>query len=58
MLTAQVDYETGGSEKGSVRYVEEFDMHPNVLKELPVGMAAVLSRRTGRKALVRVARVG
>ena len=57
-LTAQVDYETGGSEKGSVRYVEEFDMHPNVLKELPVGMAAVLSRRTGRKALVRVARIG
>ena len=53
-----MDYETGSSEKGSVRYVEEFDMHPNVLKELPVGMAAVLSRRTGRKALVRVARIG
>jgi hypothetical protein len=58
MLTAQVDYATGGSEKGSVRFVEEFDMHPNVLKELPVGMAAVLSRRTGRKALVQVARIG
>ncbi len=57
MLTAQVDYETGGSEKGSVRYVEEFDMHPNVLKDLPVGMAAVLSRRSGRKALVRVERI-
>ncbi len=55
MLTAQVDYATGGSEKGSVRYVEEFDMHPNVLKDLPVGMAGVLSRRSGRKALVRVA---
>jgi hypothetical protein len=56
LLTAQVDYETGASEKGSVRFVEEFDIHPNVLKQMPVGMAAVLSRRTGRKSLVRVQR--
>jgi Type IV secretion-system coupling protein DNA-binding domain len=54
-LTAQLDYETGWNEKGSVRWVEEFDMHPNVLKELPVGMAAVLARRTRRKSLVRIA---
>ena len=54
-LTAQVDYHTGESEKGSVRWVEEYDMHPNVLKELPIGMAAVFARRTGRKSLVRIA---
>ena len=53
-----MDYETGESEKGSVRLVEEFDVHPNVIKELPVGMAAVLSRRSGRKSLVRINRIG
>jgi hypothetical protein len=53
-LTAQVNYETGESEKGSVRWVEEYEMHPNVLKELPVGMAAVFARRTGRKTVVRI----
>jgi len=53
-LTAQVDYETGESAKGSVRLVEEYNMHPNDLKALPVGVAAVLSRRTNRRDLVRV----
>ncbi len=55
-LTAQVDYETGTSEKGSVRFVEEYNMHPNELKSMPVGMAAVLSRRTNRRDLVSVQR--
>ena len=55
-LTSQVDYATGGSEKGSVRWVEEYDMHPNLLKELPVGTAAVLIRATGHKSLVRITR--
>jgi len=53
-LTAQVDYETGTSEKGSVRFVEEYTMHPNDLKSLPVGVAAILSRRTNRKEIVRI----
>ena len=53
-LTAQVDYETGESQKGSVRFVEEYNMHPNDLKNLPVGIAAVLSRRSNRRDLVRV----
>lgn len=53
-LTAQVDYETGESQKGSVRWVEEYEMHPNVLKELPVGMAAVFVRRAPRKSIVRI----
>lgn len=56
MLTAQVDYQTGTSEKGSVRWVEEFNIHPNVLKELPTGVAAVYARPTHRRAIVRVNR--
>jgi hypothetical protein len=56
-LTAQVDYATGESEKGSARWVEEFDIHPNILKELPIGTAAVFARRSGRKSLVRIARM-
>jgi hypothetical protein len=55
-LTAQLDYETGTSEKGSVRWVEEFNVHPNELKELPVGVAAVYARRSKRRSLVRVHR--
>ena len=51
-LTAQVDYEEGTSKKGSVRWVEEYDMHPNTLKDIPVGTAAVFARRTQRKTLV------
>ena len=55
-LTAQVDFEEGTSQKGSVRWVEEFDIHPNVLKSLPIGMAAVLARRSNRRQLVQVHR--
>ncbi len=57
MLTAQVDFEIGTSEKGSVRWVEEFNVHPNDLKELPVGVAAVLARPTQRRAVVRINRL-
>src|SRR6202022_1847002 len=34
--TAQVDYETGESPKGSVRMVDEFNVHPNELRTMPV----------------------
>ena len=54
MLTAQVDYETGSTPKGSVRTVEEFNVHPNDIKELPIGMAAVYARMTNRRKLVQV----
>jgi len=54
MLTAQVDYDSGTSQKGSVRWVEEFNLHPNDLKELPIGSAAVYARRHMRRAIVRV----
>jgi hypothetical protein len=55
-LTAQVDYVEGTSEKGSVRWVEEFNIHPNELKALPVGVAAVYARRTNRQQLVQILR--
>lgn len=55
-LTAQVDHVSGTSEKGSVRWVEEYNVHPNDLKELPVGVAAVYARRTKRRSLVRIHR--
>jgi hypothetical protein len=55
-LTAQVNYEEGTSEKGSVRWVEEFNVHPNDLKELPIGVAAVYARPSKRRAIVRVAK--
>jgi hypothetical protein len=54
--TAQIDYETGESAKGSVRMVDEFNIHPNVLRSLPVGTAAVYARPTERRALVQVHR--
>lgn len=54
--TVQVDYETGMSDKGSVRMVEEFNVHPNAIRTLPVGTATVYSRRTDRRALVHVHR--
>jgi energy-coupling factor transporter ATP-binding protein EcfA2 len=57
MLTAQVDYDTGESRMGSLRMVEEFDVHPNVFKSLPVGTAAVMSRTSGRKSVVSIQRV-
>lgn len=54
LLTAQINLVTGESRLGSLRMVEEFDIHPNVLKSLPVGTAAILSRLTGWKGLVSV----
>jgi hypothetical protein len=55
-LTSQIDYDEGTTSKGSVRWVEEFNVHPNKLKELPVGIAAVYARRSQRRHVVRVQR--
>jgi hypothetical protein len=55
--TAPVNYETGESPKGSIRMVDEFNIHPNVLRSLPVGMAAVYAPPTERRALLQVHRV-
>lgn len=53
-VTSQIDYETGISEKGSVRMVDEYIIHPNVLRSLPVGKTAVYSRPTDRRSLVHI----
>jgi Type IV secretion-system coupling protein DNA-binding domain len=55
-VTAQVEYDEGLSHKGSVRWVEEYNVHPNDLKALPVGVAAVYARRSRLQDLVRVYR--
>lgn len=53
-VTSQVDYETGVSEKGSVRMTKEYHIHPDILKELPIGMTAVYARRTQRREIVHI----
>jgi hypothetical protein len=56
-VTAQINYDEGTSEKGSVRQVEEYIIHPNELKMLPVGRVAVYARRSNRRELVQVNRL-
>lgn len=53
-VTSQVNFQTGETEMGSIRNTKEFHIHPDVLKELPVGVAAVCARRSDRKELVHV----
>jgi hypothetical protein len=40
-MTLQTDLETGFSEKGSARRVDEFRVHPNLLRALPIGRVVV-----------------
>jgi hypothetical protein len=54
--TLQYDKETGYSAKGSVRNVEQYHLHPNELRDMPVGHAAVRSAPTSRRAVVRIHR--
>jgi len=56
MLTSQVDFATGETGKGSVRRVEEYRVHPNMFRDLPVGQAVVFARPSDRRAIVRVQR--
>ena len=53
-VTHQIDWETGTTAKGSIRDVEEYVIHPNTLRRLPVGTAAVRSVPTDRHALVEI----
>lgn len=55
-VTHQIDWETGTTAKGSIRDVEEYVIHPNTLRRLPVGTAAIRSVQTDRHALVEVLR--
>jgi hypothetical protein len=54
ILTAQLDSETGTSQKQSVRWGEEYNIHPNDIKELPIGVAAVYARQSQRRVIVKI----
>jgi hypothetical protein len=56
MLTSQVDFATGETAKGSVRRVEEYRIHPNLFRDLPVGQAVVFARPSERRSIVRIYR--
>ena len=43
-LTTRIDYRTGAADEGSARQVEEYVVHPNTIRSLPTGMAAVRVR--------------
>jgi hypothetical protein len=52
--TSQIDFDSGMSEKGSVRMVDEFNIHPNVFRTLPIGTAVVYAKRSERREIVQV----
>jgi Type IV secretion-system coupling protein DNA-binding domain len=53
-VTQQIDYETGYSEKGSVRRVDKYNVHPNELRSFATGQAAYKSVPKQRYTIVRV----
>jgi hypothetical protein len=55
-VTHQVDYLTGFSEKGSIRRVERFNVHPNELRNLLTGQVAVKSVSKRRYTIAQVYR--
>jgi len=56
-VTYQTDWEKGTTEKGSIRDVEEYVVHPNTLRQLKQGTAAVRSVPTQRVGIVEVMQV-
>lgn len=55
-VTQQVDYSTGYSEKGSIRRVEKYNVHPNELRTFRVGQVAMKSVPRDRYTIVQVYR--
>jgi hypothetical protein len=53
-LTAQIDFNTGVSDMGTTTLGEVFNVHPNVLRELPNGMTAIYARLSNRREVVRI----
>jgi hypothetical protein len=53
-VTHQIDYATGFSEKGSIRRVDRYHVHPNEFRSFTVGQAAVKSVPKQRYTIVRV----
>jgi hypothetical protein len=55
-VTHQIDYATGFSEKGSIRRVDKYNVHPNEFRELMTGQAALKSVSMRSYTIVRVYR--
>lgn len=55
-VTHQIDWETAQTQKGTIRDVDEYVVHPNTLRNLPQGTAAVRSVQTARWGIVEVLR--
>jgi hypothetical protein len=53
-VTQQIDYETGFSEKGSIRRVDKYNVHPNELRNFQTGQVAVKSVPQQRYAIARI----
>ncbi|MDQ1583270.1 MAG: hypothetical protein QOF36_1324, partial [Microbacteriaceae bacterium] len=53
-LTSQVDYESGYAEKGSIRRVEKYNVHPNELRNFETGQIAYKSVPKQRYTICRV----
>jgi hypothetical protein len=57
-VTHQIDYVSGSTDKGSIRRVDKFQVHPNELREFEPGQAALKSASRRRYTIVRVYRDG
>ena len=55
-LTNQLDFSGGFSQKGSIRQVDAYTVHPNDLRDFATGYVAVRSTATHRTAIVQVLR--
>jgi hypothetical protein len=55
-LTNQLDFETGYTQKGTIKQVEAYSVHPNVLRSFTTGYVAARSITTKRHAIVQVHR--
>jgi hypothetical protein len=55
-LTHQMDYANGFSEKGSVRRIDRYNVHPNEFRELTPGQVALKSVSMRQYAIVRIYR--
>lgn len=53
-LTNQLDFETGYTQKGSIKHVQSYRVHPNDLRDLPTGFVAARSRSRVQPAIVQV----
>jgi Helicase HerA, central domain len=55
-VTHQIDYGTGYSEKGSIRKVDKYNVHPNEIRTFETGQVAYKSVPRRKHAVVRVYR--